>query len=197
MAVSQKTRIGNTGIYTIRDTTAILWTMLFLLIFATLTFFVYRGLFNRSLSLTEIELWWWIIFFILPNVLLVSSSFRLKAIWDGVKLDLAKRTIEFGGGGVEANEISDYISPQYLLQYFIRYRINLDEISQLMLDQKTKMHYNKVTASWDSSIKYYIKLTGTFGAASVPFNSEGKCRELYTAIRQLNEMGDPIFMATG
>lgn len=193
MAVSQKTQIGNAGIYTIRDTTAILWTMLFLLIVAAFTFYVCRGLFSRGFSLTEIE----IIFLTLPSVLLVSSSFRLKAILGGVKLDLAKRTIEFGGGGVEANEISDYIKPQFLLQYFIRYRINLDEISQLMIDEKTKMHYNKQTGNWNSSTKYYIKLTGTFGAASVPFNSEGKCRELYTAIRQLNEMGDPIFMAKG
>ena len=131
----------------------------------------------------------------LIDVLLVGLSFRMKAVWEGVKLDLNERTIEFSGGGVSANDMIDYIKPSFLLQYFTRFRINLDEVSQMNMDSITTQRWDKGLNRWIYDTTYYIKFSGTFGAASVTFLSEGKCRELYTAIRQLNEMGDPIFMA--
>lgn len=119
--------------------------------------------------------------------------YRLKAIWKGVELNLSTRTMSFPGGGIAANNITDYIKPEFLLQLFKRKTIDLDAISEIQQETiKYTSHSNNGTTV---SYTHYIKFVGSFGAAHVRFKNEGKRDELYNAIRMANRMGTPVFAA--
>ena len=56
---------------------------------------------------------------------------RPKAIWNGAEVNYGTRTLEFPGGGIDANNPLDYLNPNFLLQLFRRSKISLDEITQI------------------------------------------------------------------
>ena len=127
------------------------------------------------------------------NLIMLVVLFRLKTIWSGIELDSENRTMSFQGGGVAANDFSDFFNPNYLLQYFKRFNINIDEISQITADDHTRQFYNKSIKQWQTTTTYTISFVGSFGSASVNFSSGGKRDQIYNTIRQLNQMGTPVF----
>ena len=78
---------------------------------------------------------------------------------------------------------------------FKRSQINIDDIGHMEVTEYTTKTWNKTTQSYNTRISYSISLSGPFGAVSIPFSSQGKCNEMYSAIRQLNKMGSPIVRA--
>jgi len=187
MVDAKNSSIGKDGIYKVTDASAIFMYLLFYLFVLLCVFFLNVALLETSGNV--------LIFFILANGFLLMTAYRLKAIWGGNVLNLEQRTLEFAGGGIAANEMSDYINLNYLLQFFKRSQINIDDIGHMEVTEFTKKTWNKTTKSYMTSISYSITLSGPFGAVSIPFSSQGKCNEMYSAIRQLNKMGSPIVRA--
>jgi len=186
MVDAKNSSIGKDGIYKVTDASAIFMYLLFYLFVLLCAFFLNVAMLNEGSML----------FLAVPaNGFLLMTAYRLKAIWGGNVLNLQKRTLEFAGGGVAANEMSDYINLNYLLQSFKRSQINIDDIGHMEVTEFTKRTWNKTTQSYNTLISYSITLSGPFGAVSIPFSSQGKCNEMYSAIRQLNKMGSPIVRA--
>jgi len=178
MAESKNSKV-KTGVYSIKDPFSILLTGCALIISGIIALVV---LSDPSL--------FGIVF---VSLLIAGSLFRLRAVKDGVALDLSSDTMSFPGGGVAANEITDYISIDYLFQFFKRTTIELSSISEIRKETiQTTSHKNGRTTF---SYTHYIKFVGTFGAAYVKFSSEGKRDQLYNAIRQANRMGTAVFKA--
>ena len=67
-----------------------------------------------------------------PTIFL--AFFRLKAISGGVEFILETHELSFPGGGISANEFSDYFSKDWLLQFFKRYTVKIDDIMQMYND---------------------------------------------------------------
>lgn len=192
MSDAKESQIGKEGIYQVKDTRIILLTLLFsIACLGGSTFFnqnLLHGIFILDFSMNENKNTTFadaIGMVIGANVLLLAASWRLRAVWSGVKLDLNKRTIEFAGGGVSSNNMSDYVSLDYLLQFFKRTKVELDDISYMSRGIKTEEH----------TTNYSVNISGSFGAAKITFKDREKRDELYSAIRQLNNMGEPIFHA--
>lgn len=125
------------------------------------------------------------------NVLAIGTLFRLRAIWSGVKVDPEAKTVEFPGGNISADDFIDYFTPSFLFQYFLRRTISLEEIREIY--QQTKRSAREVNGRIKVSHQYGLAINGSFGAAVIWFNNEGKCDQIFSAIRQLNNMGEPIF----
>ena len=124
---------------------------------------------------------WWLFF--IMTVLAIPVAFRLKAIWNGIVLDLNKGTMEFPGGGIAANDFLDYLRPRFLLQLFCRESININGIQEI--GKKSRGNYD--------SPEYLITIAGDHGAVNVSFADEGKRNELFNVIRNINNMGTPVF----
>lgn len=165
-------------LYRIKDPISIFFTLLVSVILGFVSFYFNERMFAGDAFISSI-------FFIF---VLWAALLRLKAIWNGVELNLDKGTMSFPGGGVSANNLSDYINPQYLLQSLTRFTINIEEIGQI----STSLSFKHDSAAVD---KYIINFVGTFGAASVGFSDKGKRDEIYNAIRQINNMGTPYVKA--
>lgn len=127
------------------------------------------------------------------TTLAILILLRLRAIWNGVKVDPENRTVEFPGGNISADDFIDYFTPRFLFQYFLRRTITLDEIREIY--QESKRSAREVNGRIKVSHKYGLAINGSFGAAVIWFNNEGKCDQIFSAIRQLNNMGEPIFSA--
>lgn len=124
--------------------------------------------------------------------IMLLMFYRLKAIWKGVELNLSTRTMSFPGGGIAANDITDYFKPGFLFQIFKRKTIDLDAISEIQKETIQKTTYSREKGT-RVDYTHYIKFVGSFGAAHVRFANEGKCDELYNIIRMANRMGTPVF----
>jgi len=125
------------------------------------------------------------------NVLALLVLLRLRAIWGGVKVDPENKTVEFPGGNISADDFIDYFRPSWLFQYFLRKTITFSEIREIY--QETKRSTREVNGRIKVSHQYGLAINGSFGAAVIWFNNEGKCDQIFSAIRQLNNMGEPIF----
>jgi hypothetical protein len=121
----------------------------------------------------------------------IIAFLRLRAIWNGVKVDPQHGTVEFPGGNISADDFIDYFRPTWLFQHFLRKTITLEEIREIY--QETKRSAREVNGRIKVKHQYGLAINGTFGAAIIWFNNEGKCDQIYSAIRQLNNMGEPIF----
>ncbi len=119
-------------------------------------------------------------------VVAVACFIRFRVIKDGIILNLDTGRLQFPGGGIEANQLTDYINTQFVMQWFKRFDLALNEIAQISKSVKTKVDKGHVTR------KYYIHLTGPFGSAAMVFESEGKCDQCYAMIVQVNQMGIPV-----
>jgi len=172
----------------VRDPSGILLTIIGASILGFIAFLVNSFLF-RYFSFSQI------IFAVIANSLLLIIIYRLKTIWNGIELDIENRRMSFQGGGIAANDFADYFKPDFLLQYFKRYDINIDEISQIKANDETTQSYNKSIKEYITTTTYTITFTGSFGSATVRFNNGGKRDQIYNAIRQLNNMGTPYVKA--
>ncbi len=126
------------------------------------------------------------LFYVLP----ILAFLRLRAIFNGTVIDIENNTLEYPGGNLSPDNLSDYISPRFLLQFFLRFKIGLDEISQISTSYKRHIS-DKGTVSYS----YYIQVDGTHGSFKIFFTDEGKRDQLYSLIRGVNNMGTPVFKA--
>ena len=183
---TDNTNLG--AIQRVRDPSGILFTVIGTILLVLIAFFVNSALFlNFSLSQ--------VVYVLIANALLLVIVFRLKTIWNGIELDLENGRMSFQGGGIAANDFADYFKTDFLLQYFKRFDIGLDEINQIQANDKTTQSYNKAIKEYVTTTTYTISFVGSFGSATVKFNNGGKRDQIYNAIRQHNNMGTPIVMA--
>lgn len=107
---------------------------------------------------------------------------RFLVISKGFVIDVEKDELTFPGGGIEADSWTSYFNPMYWLQGLQRHKINLSEVREIQsyMDIDGGRNKNK------------LEINGDFGAVSFRFWSKGKRDQLYSAIVNINEMGDPI-----
>ncbi|MGJ0344326.1 hypothetical protein CJ671_00600 [Aliarcobacter cryaerophilus] len=122
--------------------------------------------------------------------LAVICFLRLRAIWSGVVVDTAKNTLIYYGGKKSANSFFEYFSPIFWFQYFLRFKVKLNEISQMHTTEEFEKGYGENNYKWVS----YIQFDGNFGTFKIKFTDKGKRDQLYSLVRSVNQMGSPIFM---
>lgn len=184
--------------FKVRDPSKLLKTVLFLAVVAALAFGVdvglAQGIKSGSINVQNAFLGdnrFTTIGAIVLNTLAILIFLRLRAIWSGVKVDPESRTVAFPGGNISADDFIDYFRPSWLFQYFLRKTITLAEIREIY--QETKRSAREVNGRIKVNHQYGLAINGSFGAAVIWFNNEGKCDQIFSAIRQLNNMGEPIF----
>jgi len=198
MVVAKGNRIANNGTYKVRDPYKQLLTLLLLIGFglsAWIADLYYLDNLKRHpadwLMTAESESRgngiWIILGF---NLTAIAILLRLKALWNGIKIDFAESIVEIPGGNISPNDFIDFFKPSFLFQYFIRFKIELQDIRQLSESTKVKttLRHGIVKRKYSHAIHF----SGRFGAATVWFRDEGKRDELYAAIRELNAMGEPF-----
>lgn len=187
------------GIYRVRDPKRLLMIVLSLIPLgwisyeSTIGYIDHIAEFPNDYLLKTIDLFGGYTFEVYATVMSLTAILllRLRAIWSGVKLDLDDRMIHIPGGHVSANDFIDFFKPSFLLQYFLRFHIDMDQIRQI--GEKTKITKKEMNnGQVKTKYRYSLELRGTFGAADVWFIDEGKRDEIYSAIRELNSMGDPF-----
>lgn len=165
----------NSGTHKVRDPWGI---MTLLLLIPGMAFLAFQVMFKEN---TVVAAQFWVISLI-PIVL------RLRAVWNGVEIDYDNRTLSVPGGGISANSPADYFKPAYIFQYFLRKTIGLDDIRSMQDSMTWKQ--NKDTGSM--TYKYLLTITGKFGGIVLKYSDENKRDELYTLIREANQMGTPF-----
>lgn len=171
-------------------------------VFGIIVLFTIAGCINIRVMASLMQGYWqnpgdadiilWI--FGISNLTLIIMTFRTKAVWNGVVLNIEDRTMIFPGGNTEANDIIDYVKPSFLLQYFHRHTIDLDKVSNI----SNVVHTSRISdkhGNIQTNYGYEVMFSGPFGASSVFFTKQGKANELYAALRQVNKMGEPIVFA--
>jgi hypothetical protein len=116
-------------------------------------------------------------------------AFRVNA--KGYIADVEADTLEYPGGGIAADSILSYLSPNFLLQFFKRYTLNISDIRHVDVYSETKRRVSD-SGKVSSKTTHYLDVNGEFGAISFSFVTKGKRDELYSLLVQLNEMGNPI-----
>lgn len=184
----------NQDIYVIKDPASQLSLIVFMVIVGMITLFTTIYLIVSSRSIGDVVVGLVIIGILLG--IMAWLAYAYKADSEGVELNLVNRTMSFPGGGISANNLSDYVNPEFLLQSVKRKTINLDAISEIRRrTEKISSHKGKNRGA--SIVLYYIEFVGTFGGAHIMFYNEKKRNELFNAIRQVNEMGTPLFNVAG
>jgi len=118
----------------------------------------------------------------------VGAYFRYRVIKDGITFDLDAGIMSYPGGGVALNNLSDVLNPKFILQYFQRFFIKMNEIRSMSDGEKMK-----ISKEGHASYSYYIEVNGAFGASRISFGGNKlKMDEAYSFIRQYNRMGEPI-----
>lgn len=121
---------------------------------------------------------------------------RLRSIWDGVVIDMDEGIISFPGGGLEANDLFDYLKPKFLLQIFQRITIDISSLQQISKNIDYKLTLSKFFSSSNKkdnkTLVHVLHLTGDFGAASIPFINKQKRNQAYASLAYYLEMGDPV-----
>ncbi len=172
--INKDTNIDRTQTYVITDI-----HQCFAGIVACLLFGFFAYYFGGTREFSAFAPFFWVISFI--------AGGRIFVVVKGFIVNPTENTVSFWGGGVEANDPSDYINPMFWLQYFRRFTIKLDEIEGLRCNSK-----HSTNKDGKSSTRYFLCMNGSFGASNVKFFSEGKRNQAYTILAQLNEMGSPI-----
>lgn len=132
---------------------------------------------------------------VLFMIVLAFIVARVRAIWNGVEFDLSERIISFPGGGLNANSISDYFNPKFLLQYFQRIIIDIDDLQGIRKSKKWAKTLRGIFFSKYSDKEVLIgvlHLSGSFGDAYVKFESVQKCNQAYTNLAYHLKMGEPV-----
>lgn len=192
MDLSNVNEPNQEGTIRIRDPKGLLWTVIGAIIFFAFSLFINVNIvLNPKLEDLPILALCFVIF----NLPLLIILYRLRTIWNGIELDIENRRMSFQGGGIAANDFADYFKLSYLLQYFKRFDINIDDISQISTDNKVSLGWSKELKTYIETWTYTIHFVGTFGSASVKFSNEGKRDQIYNYIRQLNQMGTPYVKA--
>lgn len=110
----------------------------------------------------------------------------------GIILDFRNDLMEFPGGYISANEMSDYLDLKYWFQLFLIFKVPISQIREIQSEDNTVRVWSKQTDSFEYSTVYVMNINGDFGAFSLPFQDFGKRDQLYAKIREVNSMGSPI-----
>jgi hypothetical protein len=146
---------------------------------------------------------------VLTTLFTVRSVFRFVANFNGVVVDLNKGIIAYPGGGVVRNNFSDLFRLRFLAQTCYRFVTQLDQIRMVeprnttVTSQTGGGFAGGVAAGLNAPITpqtvqrtyYRLEFNGAFGAVTLSFNSEGKRDEVYSFIRQYQQMGVPVLQA--
>jgi hypothetical protein len=124
-------------------------------------------------------------------VLVGGAILYLRANWKGIILESATDTMEFPGGGIAANDISDYLNPKWLLQFFRRTKIQISDIREISRENEKHVKFNN-SNNLKTNYIYYLNFNGAFGSVKLRLYSESKRDELFSKIREINKMGSPI-----
>ena len=197
MYSSSKPRPNDEGLYIVKDPLKLLVTGFFLLIIPIgLIIGGVNGYNTLSPDATPSQIGQLIgkalIFAVLGILLELALFFYYKANQHGVVIDFKAGTMAFPGGHVAANEVTDYFKLKFLFQAFTRYTIRTTEIRQINFEKVKNRSVDPKTKKVNVRYSYLPRFNGSFGAASIRFNNQGKCEEITSAIRQINGMGSPI-----
>ncbi|MDL2210293.1 hypothetical protein LJC26_05770 [Desulfovibrio sp. OttesenSCG-928-O18] len=131
-------------------------------------------------------------------ILITISVMLFWLFWvnkGGYVIDVENDVLVFPGGGVEAESWLSYFNPMYWLQGFRRHSVPLSEIREIdaYRDTRTNTYTDSKGKTHRKTTKTdVLEINGDFGAVRFSFMSKGKRDQLYSAIVQINEMGDPI-----
>jgi hypothetical protein len=172
---SEINEYGNNGVHRVRDPFQIL---LGLIGIGVSGYFLYVNIFENSKSVSSV--WFLCIIFII-------FCLRVRAIWNGIEINYDNYTLSVPGGGISANSVFDYINPIFLLQYFLRKRINLEDIKSI-----NKSFNSRISKEGNISYTYLISIIGKFGGITLEYSNENKRDEIFSLIREVNRMGTPF-----
>lgn len=125
--------------------------------------------------------------FIIGIPLAIMCFYRYKVLKDGIVLNLDTGRLQFPGGQIAANQITDYLSKDFILQMFKRFDIAVNDIQ--IINKKVNV---SVDDKGKPTYRYTLQLSGKFGSAAVTFVDEGKCDQCFAMIAQANNMGIPV-----
>ena len=205
MYSSSKPRPNNEGLYIVKDPFKLLVTGLFLFLIPigmtvglVLAGIVGYNQFRINTNLPERNqiiinaVVLAVLGFCLGLLIELALVFYYKANRNGVVIDFKAGTMAFPGGHVAANEVTDYFKLKFLFQAFTRYTIRTTEIRQINFQKVKNRSVHPKSKKVDVRYSYLLRFNGSFGAASISFDNQGKCEEITSAIRQINGMGSPI-----
>lgn len=164
----------------VKDPKGLLLICLAIVLFAFLTYyFLSTGSFLAALIIGIIPLG------------LLLMLFRAEN--EGYVIDPENDSFSYPGGKA-ADEITDYINPNWILQSFGFKRgcIQLSSITRISYEDITTRHWNEQFRAYQTIHQHNITLEGTFGSIMHSFGSRGKRDQLYSLLSQTLNMGEPV-----
>jgi len=163
-------------------------SLIFVVISSLFTYDMIQELYMLNLEKTLT----YVVFLIITFFLLAKFMIHRK----GFVIDGEKDTLEFPGGGLEANDVSGVFN---IARFFRRNSVTLSQIEQIGIHTITDRELEGSFANTLPPIvrdmlcpKHLLLANGNFGTLKLNFYSKGKRDLLYTAIVQINEMGTPV-----
>lgn len=111
--------------------------------------------------------------------------FRIRVIYEGIKIDILNDTLSYPGGGISFNNFEETLSN--LNQFFKRYSHRLSTIQYIkatdkrFMDKKGNIHYT-----------YILTFTSSSNTVDLKFSTSSKRDQVYSLIANINNMGIPI-----
>jgi uncharacterized protein len=130
--------------------------------------------------------------FLLLLALIFDLWYRIKVEREGIIIDFDDDTLTFPGGGISANNFSEYFTKKFFFQRYNQFTITFSDIRQIKSEDKRTRIWSKELKRYIENEFHYLHINGAFGAITLPFSDEGKRDELYSIIRQENSMGAPV-----
>ena len=136
------------------------------------------------------------IYNLIPFFLIIFFVLKIRANWSGCVYDQSKNTLAFPGGGKQASDFIEYLSPMFWIQGIKRYSVTVDQITTIEMDTSESI-LSSMSDKSKPFYNYYLVILGSFGSYKIGFESETKRDELYALIRNVNQMGIPYVRAEG
>ena len=136
------------------------------------------------------------IYSVVPFLLILFFILKISANWSGCVYDQSQNTLSFPGGGKQASDFIEYLTPMFWVQGIKRYSVNVDQIVTIEMDYSESI-LSSMSDKGKPFYNYYLVILGSFGSYKIGFESETKRDELYALIRNVNQMGIPYIRAEG
>lgn len=113
------------------------------------------------------------------------SYFRIRVIYEGIKIDVLNDVLSYPGGGISFNDFEETLSN--LNQFFKRYSHKLSTIQYIkatdkrFMDKKGNIRYT-----------YILTFTSSSNTVDLKFSTSSKRDQVYSLIANINNMGIPI-----
>lgn len=122
-----------------------------------------------------------------PLAIIGIASFRLKVIYEGIKIDINTDTLSFPGGGISFNNIEETLSN--LHQFFRRYTHKISSIQYIKTEDK-----RTISKEGKISYTYILTFTSVQNTISLKFSNSARRDQVYSLIVNINGMGVPVNM---